>query len=195
MMYPKVRIRAALVGAVGIIMGAAAAGESLGQAAPTNAEAASLTIPCALPQDAVKAVPAPLDHYVTLVCTRGGQALKPVDGSNWVFDTGATWLSASNPKGPAQTDHYTELANKPLSQPELAALRSALSTLKPAPEVLTRNILRFAVTTSWGAHKEIYLLPPPDGAGADARTLGMECIHGCRPIDKDPWFFTIAPNK
>ena len=82
----------------------------------------------------------------------------------------------------------------PLSPDELAALRAELGKLHPEPSVLTRSILRFAVTTSWGGHKEIYLLPPPDGAGADAHTLGMECIHRCRPIDKDPWFFTIQPT-
>jgi hypothetical protein len=23
----------------------------------------------------------------------------------------------------------------------------------------------------------------------------MECIHYCVPIDKDPWFFTVLPDK
>jgi len=105
------------------------------------------------------------------------------------------WLSAANPQGPSKNDHYTELSYKPLSPDELTALRAELAKLHPPAAVLTRSILRFAVTTSWGEHKEIYLLPAAPGAGADAHTLGMECIHGCRPIDKDPWFFTIVPTK
>jgi hypothetical protein len=112
-----------------------------------------------------------------------------------MFEQGGMMLSAANSEGPSESDHYTELSYKPLAPKELARLRADLASLKPAPEVLTRSILRFAVTTSWGAKKEIYLLPPPDGAGSDARTLGMECIHACRPINKDPWFFSIEPHK
>ncbi|HEX4739110.1 MAG TPA: hypothetical protein VH331_16280 [Allosphingosinicella sp.] len=164
--------------------------------AATKAEADPLTIPCdGLAPSAVRTVPPPLDRYVTLVCTRSGQALKPIDGSAWVFDQGPMWLSAANARGPSKDDHYTELSYKPLSRDEITALRAELAKRGPEPSVLRRDILRFAVTTSWGAHKEIYLLPPPVGAGADARTLGMECIHACRPIDKDPWFFTIVPVK
>jgi hypothetical protein len=104
-------------------------------------------------------------------------------------------LSAANSEGPSESDHYTDLSYKPLGSAELTGLRAELAKLHPAPEVLTRNILRFALTTSWGAQKEIYLLPPPADAGPDSRTLGMECIHACRPIDRDPWFFTIVPDK
>lgn len=163
---------------------------------PANADADPLTIPCdGLPPSAVRVVPPPLDHYVTLVCTRAGQALRPVNGYSWVFGQTETWLSATNPHGPSKADSYTELSYKPMSTDELAALRTGLATLHPDPSVLTRSVLRFAATTSWGARKEIYLLPPPDDASADAHTLGMECIHACRPIDKDPWFFVIVPDE
>jgi hypothetical protein len=155
----------------------------------------ALTIPCdVLPGSAIRVVPSPLDQYVTLVCTSSGQALKPIKAA-WMFDQGALWPSAGKPSAPSKTDHYTALAYKPLGADELAALRAELAKLHPAPDVLTRSILRFAVNTSWGAQKELYLLPPPDAAGPDARTVGMECIHGCRPVDKDPWFFTIVPDK
>ncbi len=155
-----------------------------------------LTIPCnRIPGAAVRVVPAPLDQYVTLVCTRAGQALKPLNGDTWVFDQGATWLGAANPKGPSETDYYTQLSYRPLTSDEATALRSELAKLHPDPSVLTRTILRFSVRTSWGGQKEIYLLPPPPGAGGEAHTLGMECIHACRPIDKDPWFFTIIARK
>jgi hypothetical protein len=175
---------------------AAGLGSDIAAAQAPKADADALTIPCdGLAPSAIRTVPPPLDRYVTLVCTHAGQALKPVGGASWIFDQGAMWLGAANPKGPSQDDHYTALSYKPLSPDELAALRAELGKLHPDPSVLTRNILRFAVATSWGGHKEIYLLPAPEGAGAEARTLGMECIHACRPIDKDPWFFTIVPHS
>jgi hypothetical protein len=155
-----------------------------------------LTYPCAnMPESAVTSVPAPLDRYVRLVCTHGGQALEPLNGDAWMFEQGSMMLSAANADGPAESDHYTELSYKPLSPAELTALQAELAKLQPSAEILTRDILRFAVTTSWGKHKEIYLLPPTAAAGPEAHTVGMECIEHCRPIDKDPWFFTIVPDK
>lgn len=187
--------------AVSIAIAAAALG-SPAIAAPetvtwrSDAPPGPLTFPCErMPQSAVKVVPAPLDRYVRLVCTAGGQALEPLNGDSWMFEQGSMMLSAANAEGPSEGDHYTELSYKPLSSAELTSLRGELAKLKPSAEVLKRDILRFAVTTSWGKHKEIYLLPPTAGAGADAQTVGMECIEHCRPIDKDPWFFTIMPGK
>jgi hypothetical protein len=147
-----------------------------------------------LAPSAVKVVPAPLDRYAILICTRSGQAIGPLDGYAWMFEQGSMWLTSTNPKAPSKDDHYTEIAFKPLSPDELKSLRAELAKLNPNPDVLTRPILRFAVTTSWGAHKEVYLLPPPDGAAPDAHTLGMECLQGCRPITEDPWFFVIVPK-
>jgi len=183
------------LGGAGPAPDAVAAQAASAAPSPAHADADPLAIPCdGLPPSAVRVVPPPLDHYVTLVCTRSGQALRPVSGYSWVFDQGAIWLSATNPQAPSKGDSYTGLSYKPMSPDALAALRAELGKLRPDPSVLTRSILRFAVTTSWGEHKEIYLLPPPSGAGADARTVGMECIHACRPIDKDPWFFAIVPD-
>jgi hypothetical protein len=42
--------------------------------------------------------------------------------------------------------------------------------------------------------KQLFLRGPPAGAPADAKVLGMECIHYCVPIDKDPWFFEVLPD-
>jgi hypothetical protein len=152
-----------------------------------------LFVPCdGLPSTAVRVVPSPLDKYVTIVCTRSGQALKPLDGYKWFFDQGPMMLSATNPNAPSKDDHYTALDFEPLGPGELASLRVELAKLKPNPEVLTRSILRFAVSTSYGEKKEIYLLTPSDGV---AHVLGMECVHSCRPIESDPWFFTIVPTK
>lgn len=184
-----------VVVAATLLAGPAAAEPSKPSTSRPNEVADALTIPCdVLPASAVKIVPPPLDQYVTLVCTTSGQALKPIKAA-WMFDQGALWPSAGKPSGPDKTDHYTRLEYKPLGADELAALRAELGKLNPASDALTRNILRFAVTTSWGAQKELYLLPPSEGAGPDARTLGMECIHSCRPIDRDPWFFTIVPDE
>ncbi len=148
-----------------------------------------------LPAKAVRTVPSPLDQYVTLACTRSGQALRPVDGYSWVFDRGAVmWPSATNPSSPSKDDYYKALAVKPLSSDEVASLRAELAKLHPETAVLRRPILRFSVSTSWGEEKEIYLLPPQDGAPKGTRTLGMECIHHCRPIETDPQFFVVVPD-
>ncbi len=146
-----------------------------------------------LPVDAVTAVPAPFDRYVELVCTRSGQALKPVDGYAWVFDVGATWLTSTNPKSPAPTDHYTRLATDPLSDAQVAKLRVELRKLTPNPTLARREFIRLDVTTSWGENKQVYLVLPEKDAPADEVVLGMECIKNCLPIESDPWFFKVMP--
>lgn len=148
-----------------------------------------------LPPAAVRVTPSPLDHYATLICTRSGQALKPLDGFAWMFDQGPEMLIATNPHNPSASDHYTALTYRPMASDEVASLRKELAKLDPDPAVLTRPILRFDLVTSWGSHKQIYLLPPPDDAPPDTRTLGMECSHECRPVETDPWFFSVVPTK
>lgn len=163
-------------------------------AAPDD-HAQSLVIPCeGLPADAVTSVPAPFDQFVELICTRSGQALKPVDGYAWVFDVGATWLSATNPHGPSKTDHYTRLVVDPLRQAEVDRLRAELNKLTPNPTLARREFIRLDVETSWAARKQIYLVLREKDGPPDEHTLGMECIHNCVPIDKDPWYFSIEPT-
>ena len=159
-------------------------------AAPSVApEQSSLEIACdSLPADAVRTVPAPLDRYVTLTCTRAGQALKPVGGAYWVFDIGSTWLAATNPKGPSPTDHYRQIAFTPLSKAELAALRQAMAAMNPDPAVLQRDMLRFTLMTSWGKEKQLFLLPP---MAKGENILGFECVNGCHNLKRDGWFFVV----
>jgi hypothetical protein len=158
-------------------------------------DAGPLFIPCdSLPADAIKTLPPPLDQYASLVCTRSGQALKPTDGTQWVFDSGAMMLSATNPQSPSPGDHYTAIAFSPMSDADVTTLRTDMKTLNPEPDVLQRGILRFEVATSSGDHKQIYLLPPAKDAPKGAHVIGMECIHHCQPIGQDPWFFAIVPT-
>src|SRR5437879_5538270 len=41
-------------------------------------------IPCDLPEDAAKTVPAPFDNYMELVCEKAGQGLRPLDGYRFI---------------------------------------------------------------------------------------------------------------
>ena len=156
---------------------------------PAAPEQGPLEIACdGLPPDAVRNVPAPLDRFVTLTCTRAGQALKPIGGADWLFDIGATWLAAANPKGPSSTDHYRQIAFAPLSKAELAALRQALAAMNPDPAVLQRDILRFELKTSWGKEKQLFLLP---SVAKGENVLGFECVNGCHDLKRDGWFFVV----
>ncbi len=155
----------------------------------------SVVVSCdSLPKDAVRAVPHPFDRFMSIDCTRSGQALRPVPGYRWQFPEGTMWLSATNPKAPSAEDHYVELAVIPMTPRGVSAVRAELHKITQEPAVFLRDIIRMDVTTSWGEHKQLFLLVPPAGAPPEARVLGMECIHYCIPIDKDPWFFTVLPD-
>ena len=158
-------------------------------APPAAPEQGSLEIACdGLPPDAVRTVPAPLDRFATLTCTRSGQALKPIGGTYWVFDVGPTWLAAANPNGPSSADHYRQITYAPLSKVELAALRQALAAMNPDPAVLQRDILRFELKTSWGKEKQLFLLPT---MAKGENVLGFECVNGCHDLKRDGWFFVV----
>jgi hypothetical protein len=117
--------------------------------------------------------------------------LKPVSGFEWVFDIGPTWLAATNPKAPSATDHYRQITYAPLTEKDLAELRKALALLGPAPAILQRDVLRFNLLTSWGAEKQIFLLPP--GKEDAGNVLGFECVNGCHDLKRDAWFFAVRP--
>ena len=153
-------------------------------------------VPCetVLPAGGVKTAPAPLDAYVTLICTAHGQAMRPKDGFKWVFEQGSMWLAAANKQNPQASDHYTELVNAPMSATELADFRKDLKTIYGSPDLQKREVLRIRVTTSGGIKKQLLLMPPQKSEPADHPAVGMECIHECKPIDKDPWLFTIEPT-
>lgn len=145
-----------------------------------------------LPASAVRAVPAPFDTYMDLVCTHAGQALRPKPGFQFLFREGPMYLTALNPATPQRmgpSEHFTALRVDPLSEAEAAALRADLHTIMSNPVIDASTIIRMREETSTGAIKQIYLLIPT-GPGP---VVGMECVHDCRPIRDDPWFFTIQP--
>jgi len=152
-----------------------------------------LDLPCnGLPATAVNSVPVPFDRYMDLVCTHVGQALKPKPGFQFVFREGPMLLTPLNPATPqrmGRSEHFTALRVDPLSEAEAALLRSDLHSVTNNPVIDASTIIRMREETSTGAIKQIYLLIP---TGNDP-VMGMECVHDCRPIQGDPWFFTIQP--
>ena len=169
----------------------AGGGAALAQTADKPADAVSMSCDT-LPTDAVRNVPEPFSRYVRLSCTRSGQALGPVSGYNWFFEQGPMALLANNPKTPTASAYYTRLEVDPLSPKEIDILRGDLRKMSSDPSILEREVLRLDATMSWGGAKQIYLLLPPQSA-PQAHVLGMECVKNCRPINQDPWFFTVVP--
>lgn len=174
-------------------LAAAAGGGALAQQAPPPAR--PIHVSCdTLPADAARDVPEPFARYVELSYTRSGQALGPVSGYTWMFEPGPMALLANNPKTPGEAAYYTRLEVDPLTPKEIDALRGDLRRMTTKSSILNREILRLDVSMSWRGTKQLYLLLPLKSA-PDEPLLGMECIKNCRPIDKDPWFFTVVPAK
>lgn len=159
-------------------------------------------VPCeALPATAVTTVPAPFDQYMQLTCTRSGQALRPVDGAQWLFSTGPRWMwSVGSPRGSA-ADHFVRLTPTSIDAAELASLRGQLaqaffpqtdgqSTRRPISD---RTIIGLSARKSAGSLLQIYLLIPPPGA-SDQRVLGVECARNCRTLEGDAMYFVIVPD-
>lgn len=162
-------------------------------------------VPCDnLPAGAVTAVPPPFDQYLELVCTQAGQALAPVDGYRWIFETGYVWrVQSTNFRSPAPSDHFVRLIADPLSEAEAASLRDELTnsirfrrlTGGAEPSAVERTIIRLSVQRSWGGVSQIYLFVPPQGASREANVLGMDCGNAdCRPIYRNTLFFTVTPS-
>ena len=55
-----------------------------------------------------------------------------------------------------------------------------------SPDMLGGDVLRLAVDTSTGDHKQIYLLVTHDAAGAVLGTWGVECFDDCKPMEDPP---------
>jgi hypothetical protein len=159
-----------------------------------DASGDGIAIPCALPSDAVTAVPAPFDKYMELTCTHAGQALKPLDGFRWVFVTQNNimmWLTSNNTQKQdfAPSTHFTKLAAGTLSAEQLAAFHAELHKFTDAPVVFQSTVIKMDEETSGGAVKQIYLLLPPAGTGT--HVLGIECIDDCIPMEEKPWAFVV----
>jgi hypothetical protein len=156
-------------------------------------------VPCAdLPAGAATNVPPPFDQYLQLVCTRSGQALKPVDGYQWVFaGLSAQWQWAMNRQSPAPTDHFVALTAEPLSDAEVVTLRDAVSRDINFKRVsgdynADPTIARLSLQTSSGEHWQIYLLTPPQGSSPDAPVIGLRCRDDCLPLYMGAVFFTVT---
>jgi hypothetical protein len=189
-----------------LALGAAAA--ALASAGPASTPAVASpdktrdigVVPCDLPPDAVKAVPAPFDGYMELACNQGGQQLRPVDGFRWIADAGSIWLSAMNPDKPLpdpatlpHTVYFTRLETAAVPAEHVAALREALKALTKDPVILQSNVLKMNVWTSTGDRKQIYLLVPQVPPSRQHPVVGMECHTECLPIKDDPMFFEVRP--
>lgn len=165
--------------------------------APALAADDPLNLPCtALPPTAVKIVPAPFDAFMHLTCTHAGQVLLPKPGTRFVFREGPmalTALNADKPKEINEAVHFTALTVDPLNESELANLRADLHKIATNAVIDQSTIIRMREETSTGAHKQIYLLIPL--AGVKGHILGMECNHDCRPVESDPWFFSVVPDS
>lgn len=144
-----------------------------------------------LPATAVRTVPPPFDSYMDLACIKTGQALCPKRGFTFMFNEASMCMGAMNPDKPLLVDktlHYTSLVSAPLSKEELRALRADLHKIANHPIIDNSQIIRMRIETSSGARKQVYLLIPTDGGAVQ----GMECVKDCKPIEEDPWFFTIV---
>lgn len=157
-------------------------------------------VPCDdLPAEAATTLPSPYDRYLQLACTQSGQAIRPVDGYELIFDTGPRWMWSSNARSSAPSDHYASLTLEPLSEAELESLRRELREYAQRfrsptifqPSILERTTLRLSALTSSGWRSQIYLFVPPEGSSQDV--LGMECARGCLPARGTGRFFTVTP--
>jgi hypothetical protein len=150
------------------------------------------------PASDITAVPAPLNAYMRVVCTKVSDALAPLPGYEWDFPNGtAGFLTALNPKGnaPAGAAHFSRLAYAPLSDAEVASFRQRLAPAVTNQAILTAQVLRLEVDTSTGDHKQEYFLVAHDGAGAITGEWGIECYNDCNPMEQSPWAFTVVPAR
>jgi hypothetical protein len=146
---------------------------------------------------AVTVVPAPLNAYMRVVCTKVSDALAPLPGFQWVFpDNSSGFIPALNPKvGPtAETAHFTRLESAPLTAAELAVFRQRMSTVAKNPEILKAEVMRLEIYTSTADHKEEYLMVSHT-PGLSPSAWGIECYNDCDPMDKSPWAWVVAPLK
>jgi hypothetical protein len=153
-----------------------------------------ISIPCALPADAVTSVPAPFDRYMALACTSSGQALKP-QGGFVALNNISMWLTSNSPdkRDLAPSTHFTGLSLATLTPEQVAAFRAEMSKAFDSPLIRQAAVYKLDEETSGGARKQIYLLIAPEGSNAPA--LGIECVNDCVPLEQKPWAFLIVPKQ
>jgi hypothetical protein len=149
------------------------------------------------PKTALTVVPAPLNAYMRVVCTKVSDALAPLPGFEWVFPgNSAGFIAALNPKLTPTDEpaHFTRLASAPLTPAELAGFRQRLGTVAKDPEILKADVMRMEVDTSTGDHKQEYLMVSHT-PGLSPNAWGIECYNDCDPMEPTPWAWIIAPVK
>ena len=145
-------------------------------------------------QDPTKALPSVAIPFVF----HAGHTLAPPPGFHWVFTNGQSmWLSSlSTHSALTERDAYfTRLENAPLSAAEVTGFKDRLKPVIANPDMLSGDVLRLAVDTSTGDHKQIYLLVTHDAAGAVLGTWGVECFDDCKPMEDPPWAFKVYPDE
>jgi hypothetical protein len=149
------------------------------------------------PKTAVTVVPAPLNAYMRVVCTKVSDALAPPPGFEWVFpDNMAEFVAALKPGVAPSADaaHFTRLVSAPLTAAELAAFRLRLAGVVKDTEILKADVLRLEVDTSTGDHKQEYLMISHT-PGLSPNAWGIECYNDCNPMEKSPWAWVVAAVK
>jgi hypothetical protein len=146
------------------------------------------------PRTVALVVPAPLNAYMRVICTRVSDALAPPPGYEWVFPDNMVEIIPALKPNVAPTDdpaHFTRLVSAPLTAAELAAFRQRLAGVVKNPEILKAEVMRLEVDTSTGDHKQEYLLVSHT-PGASPSAWGLECYNDCNPMEKTPWAWVVA---
>jgi hypothetical protein len=185
-----------------VALGLAAMGSSTALAQPPGPSDPSLAgFPpgyvqdCATrPRTVALTVPAPLNAYMRVICTKVSDALAPPPGFEWVFpDNLVEIIPALKPNVAPADDpaHFTRLVSAPLTPAELAAFRQRLATVTKNPDMLKAEVMRLEVDTSTGDHKQEYLMVSHT-PGLSPNAWGLECYNDCNPMEKSPWGWVVA---
>ena len=176
-----------------------------GASNPGVAPAAGPAASCeGLPLEAVRAVPAPFDRYMRLMCRDPvGQGLQAAEGYRWTapggLPIGLSALSASggpDADGPRRfpASWYVELTPVDLTQAEQRGLRQDFRRAI-TPRYLDRSaILELRARTSSGERKLIFLVLPDAKARTPAWLIGLECNGACFREDAEPLVFAGSPG-
>jgi len=168
-------------------------------ARPVSAEEASSVVPCSsISPNAVKAVPAPFDSYMRLVCfDASGQGLIPPDGTRWVADGLNFGLLAFDdrfgPNGPLNGGRqwYTSLTPRKISAANDAALRRVLTQTIRDSFTAGAEIIELDAATSAGQVKQEFFIIPADAVATHGIKLLMECHQFCEGGEK-PWILGVV---
>ncbi len=203
--------RALMTGAATLIAAVLTGGPTSAQTAPERTPSPGAAPPgraatsCeGLPPEAVRAVPAPFDRYMRLMCRDPvGQGLQAAEGYQWIARGGQpVGLSALSAVGGPDADGlrrfptswYVELTPMNLTLPEQRRLKQDFRQAIQ-PRYLDRAaILELRARTSNGEEKLIFLVLPDAGSRTPAWLIGLECNGACFRRDAQPLMFAGSPG-